>query len=679
MPCGKLFISARRPSNRALVAHRSLWSSHLFSRAVYPLRRPAVADGFTLLQNARRWAHFDSNKSPSSLPRYMNKFSFPSSSHSSGALDQANASSHSSTARPPFFPPWPVDAIEFSTALPDGGHALRGRFAEDLEEGGAVVEGGGALANPSSPVAEKQGDPSAIRRGWTCESCGGRILGPSEDLKSSTSDDHDPTSAVVRLEDAGSLVVCPHCRAPRLHAVANAIAPFFLFSTVPRSWWVCGRCGEYNHYHPRCSSSTAATKDTPAPDSSELGDECRCCKAKAGDSAVWRVVHRESPSAATKSTDDRSSQGRGTGAEEEAAPPVPPKDDGASLASRPLGAIVNGKNKTVRWRCFHCAEINSLQTRSCRHCHSQRFHFSVQCPHCSARRTLNNSLVYRDAPVPSGTGPASQLESSSFSGENCSPPFAGYLRCLQCEQLLHGGLIVRAASCSGSSAVSSPKAALAWWCACGVYNPPLSSSCLRCRLPRWLPREQYEPVITKYWDLQGSSHWWCEACQSINTASVRRVTMVPQAGASSASGEGSRGGGVARCKGLRRQRGQTICACCGEPWHLQLLFPDVISMPPSDAERVVRNEKGAAYWWRCACHSVNRSVWDSCGNCGLPALPVKGSAAATPSQKGSEERAELSADVLSDWVKGDWLCGVCLRHNYKDRAGCYCGAPRGSR
>lgn len=461
--------------------------------------------------------------------------------------------------------------------------------------------------------------------------------------------------------------------------------------------------------------------------------------------------------------------------------------ESADLIGKPVHSIVNTRNKIMKWSCGHCREVNSLQSTHCRYCHAERYGFVVACPRCAASSCLSNAMVYgegeggghrraslaRTSDADPAAFPLTDGSDSSFGPHHCFSPFSAGIRCERCRNILHGGDVVRwvrrdtkenekkkklevpssagsVSQCRSSSSLSSSSLSSfsfvphhregsggkGWWCGCGFVNPPLVPSCLRCRLPRWLPPQQREAVVLSHWDREGCSHWWCEGCQTINRASAKVVVVKKQKEQGRMTEETNAGGGpedeeremasrtptptpttsvtttaptgtafpkISMVKTTRTLHGDLYCTCCGSPWHFEQLQEDIVSTTSSlkkgnrvdgggisygtsssfgaandDVESVrsigtetqttetgVKQESvdsdhcPVTCWWRCACHHVNRRFNLSCACCDLP-----------PQTKG------ITADVLSFWSKGDWICTQCLRHNYKLKVVCLCGAKR---
>lgn len=414
------------------------------------------------------------------------------------------------------------------------------------------------------------------------------------------------------------------------------------------------------------------------------------------------------------------------------------------LDLKPVNSILNIRNKLMKWRCGRCQEVSSLQSPYCRYCGTERYNIVIACPRCSATRCLSNTMIYGGAlpggPLhPSAPSAASPSSFPWFGPRSCFSPLAASFTCGRCDDILHGGDVVgwgrrrrkeessEAVPGSGDSGGSetrrregkesqeedSSSSALptlssvvvhrkagsggeGWWCGCGFVNPPLVSGCLRCRLPRWLPPLQRRAVVTKYWDLEGCSHWWCEVCQTINPASVHVVALTKNfqhvksrtqglreveenIGGTTANGVGNASPSIphsmsSMVKTTRVQHGKAQCVCCGAPWHFDQLHEDIVSTVPSlkggrrsasltsvsianPSPTHQTNENKC--WWRCACHHVNRRFNNICACCDLPA-----------------HSTGITADVLSFWMKGDWLCEYCQRHNYKLRVVCSCGMRR---
>lgn len=340
--------------------------------------------------------------------------------------------------------------------------------------------------------------------------------------------------------------------------------------------WICSHCGEINRQH----RSTAAAADL-----------CRCCSSSRTDREEQLQIHRL------------------TLAEE--------------IQQSPIGQVTSMRNRTSRWRCSNCKEINSLQARQCRHCQAGRFSITLLCGSCNRHTTLSNEAVY---------GPAA---SPSFGLSNCFPPNAPAMRCSSCAASLHG-------SYTAATVGSGPS----WWCACGLLNPSTTYSCTRCRLPRLLPHaatlerllsspvSPSPPASTFAWDFRNCTSWLCDVCDGVNAASRQTVVWA----APLPSGTGASDPKQARRRRARMLHGDSKCRHCGTAWHH------------------LRSADGL--FWRCACHALNDISCADCTACGLPAMD------------------ELSVDLLSTWARGDWRCLSCRRHVYRDRVRCVCGTNR---
>lgn len=301
------------------------------------------------------------------------------------------------------------------------------------------------------------------------------------------------------------------------------------------------------------------------------------------------------------------------------------------IQSAPVGSVINTRNRIVRWKCLTCQEVNSLQSTSCRHCDRERFELTLSCPQCAAPKQLNNAMVYGNE-----AGDAIHV-TQPFGMHNCLGRFSPTMCCDRCQSSLHGAMV--------PGLHRSP-----WWCACGLMNQPIRQCCLRCRLPRSIA----SPAVLRHllhdphghWDFVGSTNWLCESCDCVNVASHYLVTQNRAGrllGRTTDINESSTSSTAAGFDGSRRKvarlaHGESLCAQCQQPWHHQVL---------RGGDR-----------WRCSCHMVNHKDAHLCVSCGLPALD------------------NVSADTLSLWTKGDWLCEKCLALNYRNRVRCTCGAQR---
>ncbi|CCW70307.1 unnamed protein product [Phytomonas sp. Hart1] len=204
----------------------------------------------------------------------------------------------------------------------------------------------------------------------------------------------------------------------------------------------------------------------------------------------------------------------------------------------------------------------------------------------------------------------------TFGMHNCVARFSPEQRCEGCGSSLHGGHILS-------------HARSLWWCACGVLNIVGSHSCYHCRMPRAISTGGVlERILTgAQWDFQTCTSWFCESCDGINLASRSTVYLKRDNTVDNQSK-----------KSTRLLHGDVKCTHCGAPWHHYLL-----------------RDRGC---WRCACHLINSTEDKVCRSCNLPAAD------------------SINVDVISSWAKGDWICGNCQAHCYRDRARCVCGNPR---
>lgn len=551
------------------------------------------------------------------------------------------ASSSTSTASCPL-PPWPVNAFEFNARAPHGGHDIRLASGDvafpfhtaaasspaDLAATAYLLTGMGCavplsaqeLSAPGASASTLAASPppalagartslltlemirqlqaaeeapvaqAALRAGgWVCTQCWS-VVGADSSAKRGPVGAAPHTTTLPRT-------VCPTCHTLRhdAHALSAVLA-----QRQQSGMWRCGGCGEVN---------------------ARAAPQCRCCAAAqddAAEAAVEDVVHRLTLT-------------------EEA-------------AARPVGTVVVPRNRTARWRCPGCSEMNSLQQIFCRYCERERFDFSVLCPSCEAPRALSNALAYagvasdstggaQDAASATSTSTTSALSTEArrripeklFDAANCYAPYTPRLSCLHCHGPLHGGRIAWV------------HAGGPWWCACGVVNATSAYSCLRCRLPRVVedasalrlllaspppcadaePGSESDGAVS--WDFEGCTNWMCDGCGGVNVASHQIVVEVRQSPQEP----------VRRMKTVH---GVAACRHCGAPWHHQVLRDGEV--------------------WRCACHALNGRQDAQCTSCGLPALDG------------------LRPDMLAFWTRGDWRCPSCGILCYRSRQRCACGAVR---
>lgn len=207
--------------------------------------------------------------------------------------------------------------------------------------------------------------------------------------------------------------------------------------------------------------------------------------------------------------------------------------------------------------------------------------------------------------------------------------------CLNCGSPLHGALIASVAS--------------TWVCTCGMLNA--MPTCFRCRAPCRIPvthstsmrtshthsmpgegpaaaqqQQSQQYVRELHWirsyDFRCCTQWSCARCSNINEASRKvYISRVPSTGRILSE----------------LVSGQHSCSRCEEPWHGLKL----------DGGRQ----------WRCACHHVNSTKRDLCALCTRP-------------------QTLQSVNVHSVWMVGDWVCGNCGKHSYRDKSVCICGARK---
>ncbi|KAG5479420.1 hypothetical protein LSCM1_04681 [Leishmania martiniquensis] len=567
-------------------------------------------------------------------------------------------------------PPWPVDAFEFNAVAAHGGHDVRREWATmsslfDSATPGVTGDGSTsstlttavAVLDAASPLPTSTSGPTpkrpvvtlrTIRQlktveetaeaqialrggGWVCTECWSIVHADGRDSTRSGASCSAPLSSLPRT-------ICSACHTLRHDAQTW---PYIASLRLRSDLWQCRWCGEAN--------ADAAVR-------------CRCCT--------------EERAARTDDGDDK---------QKKALVRLSIADE---VDSCPIGHVVVTRNRTTRWRCGACREINSLQMSVCRNCARERFALTVSCPTCDAPRVLSNTLVFGGASEARASReavhhPALETISSSsasaagaardvhvappnassaapfafparvFGPENCYTPNSTQLNCLQCRSPLHGGRV---------TAVS---ATVSWWCACGVVNAVAAYTCLRCRLPRAVECPEKlrallrsavaegasaSPPLTEHrggvashraptspaWDFRSCTNWMCYCCCGVNTASHQVVTAV---NASLSSGTTS-AESTKRSRRLSVRHGDGACRHCGAPWHHQLV------------------QGGNS--WRCACHALNSRTDALCTSCGLPALNG------------------VAPDILSSWSKGDWRCPSCGSLCYRSRQQCSCGATRAS-
>ncbi|CAG9573423.1 conserved hypothetical protein [Leishmania major strain Friedlin] len=557
--------------------------------------------------------------------------------------------------------PWPVDAFEFNAVAAHGGHDVRLAWdaifsssdsatadASGNESATSTLTGAGAVRDATSSlldtasrtipklslvtldtirqlkIAEETAEAQAALRGggWVCTGCWAIVRADCSDNTSSGASDSTGLSSFPRT-------ICPACRT--LRHDARMWSCTVSLRRRP-DLWQCRCCGEAN---------------------TRAAANCRCC-------GVAR-----SASIDTANDDQEEAFVRMTIAVE--------------VDSYPIGHVVVTRNRTTRWRCGACREVNSLQMAVCRHCARERFAVTVSCPTCDAPRVLSNAVVLggggADAHLTRGSDSHAVLDTVSpssagtadasggghtatphpsarvFGPENCYSPNSTQLTCLQCRSPLHGGR------------VTTVSATPSWWCACGVVNTMTAYSCVRCRLPRALecpeklrallrsavadsvsaspPLPAQDPgaapdcsEASPKWDFRSCTNWMCDSCCGVNTASYQVVAESSLSSFSDAACPDH----TKRGRRLWMRHGDAECRHCGAPWHHQVLL-----------------ESNS---WRCACHALNSRADAFCTSCGLPALDG------------------VRPDMLSSWSKGDWRCPSCGSLCYRSRQRCSCGTPR---
>jgi hypothetical protein len=555
-------------------------------------------------------------------------------------------------------PPWPVDRIEFNALSVDGGHSARVAAEENISGDGRSLRGTalyhssddgvhgdvnddyGAVtgADPvpkTVPLTQESLERLTVEEecpaaqaalavgGWVCTGCW-TVQGADAAVLPEVAEMGRTDSDAVRTENHPVKLlfprtICPTCLTLRHDAQAwSLLSAFRRAAVVEPQWWICRRCGEVNHHH----HNGGSTQDSPP--TSQLpragSDVCRCC----GDTPP--LPGPSPPTFPQRQT-----------VEEE-------------VAAGAVGAIIVTRNRTTRWRCGGCGEVNSLQMSECRNCARERFALTVCCPRCEAPRQLSNALVCHGGHPTTATATFDAIP--VFSPLNCFYAGSTQLACLQCGHSLHGGVVQAVVHGAAS-----------WWCACGVTSPVLAYSCSRCRLPRTVSspsllqellrategREKEVPSAPR-WDFAKCTNWLCDSCDGVNHAAYQvireRVERAAYTPAPSASMAGQLPETPTTPTTTIRKRkvrawvdgAQVECGHCGAPWHHHLLQ--------------------GGEWWRCACHALNRRGCTTCTSCGLPALDG------------------LSAIVLSSWSHGDWWCSACGTHCYRERLRCRCGASR---
>ncbi|KPA78237.1 hypothetical protein ABB37_06392 [Leptomonas pyrrhocoris] len=577
----------------------------------------------------------------------------PVSSPSSQSATDTPTTGVGRTPYHPHLPPWPVDAIEFNALSVDGGQGARRTWLRNNPQNGAgqhplnMVNGanGSHLGDdggegwpdagfvpktvPLTPevrtrVATEEESPAAQAAlavgGWVCTGCwavqgvdsaakaGERLTEANEAVSEGGTSDAMCAAGKALFPRT----ICPACRTLRHDAEAWPVLAALRTEDADRC--VCRQCGEVNRNSSnRSAASThghAKTEHTETP-------VCRCCGTACTSDASRRCSIRQT-------------------VEDE-------------VAAGPLGHIVVTRNRTSRWRCCGCNEVNSLKQTECRNCARERFALTVCCPSCETPRVLTNALVYGYRAGTSTTTQGATLSADAqpyvappvFSLLNCYHMGSTQVMCQQCGSSLHGGVI------RSFTHGSTP-----WWCACGVMNPTQAYSCCRCRLPRTVSKPSLLTALLRgvvtadaslpHYDFATCTSWLCDSCDGVNHASYQVITERDEE-ACTASSCSAEQGSSSPCPTKRKSRawvdaGEVECGHCGAPWHYQRL------------------QNGE--WWRCACHALNKRDNTLCTSCGLPAL------------------GRVQAIVLSSWSRGDWWCFACSTHNYRERMRCRCGACR---
>ncbi|RNF09801.1 hypothetical protein TraAM80_01935 [Trypanosoma rangeli] len=237
--------------------------------------------------------------------------------------------------QPGVLPPWPVDAIEFNTRLPSGGHDKRRANEKDTallvcskaSPMGPDTTYSGELPSPQTPTEQQWHEVHRVEKtevgaralaagGWVCGSC-------------------------FHCMPHRSRSVCDFCHAVR-HDAAEAVAGWREDPTT----WFCSRCREFNF---------------------ERDFACRSCGLQRDAQLELRVVRHE------RVLDE--------------------------IQRVPVGSVIVTRNRVTRWRCLRCSESNALQSSVCRHCSKERFDFTVTCPTCKVSQKLSNKQMYGSEPA----------------------------------------------------------------------------------------------------------------------------------------------------------------------------------------------------------------------------------------------------------------------------------------
>ncbi|TPP54690.1 hypothetical protein CGC20_22415 [Leishmania donovani] len=446
------------------------------------------------------------------LPRGMSPFQ--SSRAAAPASQQRDAVEFALTPSEQL-PPWPVDAFEFNAVTAHGGHDVR--LAWDA-----------IFSSSDSATADASGNESA-----TSTLMGAGAVPDTTSPLLNTASRTTPKLSLVTLDTIRQLKT--------VEETAEAQA------ALRGGGWVCTGC--WSIVRADCSDNTSSGASDSTGLSSFPRTICPACRTLRHDARIIDTADDSQKEAFVRMT------------------------IAAEVDSYPIGHVVVTRNRTTRWRCGACREVNSLQIG----------------PTATRRWTPPpRHLWYRWC---LGGGHTATPNSSArvFGPENCYNPNSTQLTCLQCHSPLHGGR------------VTTVSATPSWWCACGVVNTMTAYSCLRCRLPRALEcpeklRALLRSAASPKWDFRSCTNWMCDSCCGVNTASYQVVaeSSLPPFSDAACPDHTKRG------RRLWMRHGDAACRHCGAPWHHHVL------------------QEGNS--WRCACHALNSRADAFCTSCGLPAL-----------------------------------------------------------
>ncbi|ESS65873.1 hypothetical protein TCDM_05580 [Trypanosoma cruzi Dm28c] len=247
----------------------------------------------------------------------------------------AGALKMSAKGRLEVLPPWPVDAIEFNTRLPNGGHDKRRAHEEQMARIACPKD----LPLDSEPVHSGEIPPPQLptERQW-CEVH--RVEKTEEGIRTLASGGW-VCGSCFRCMPHRSRSVCDFCQTIR-HDAVRAVAGWREDPTT----WFCSRCREFNF---------------------ERDLACRSCSLRRDEQIELRVTYHERV--------------------------------GDEIQRAPVGSVIVTRNRIVRWRCPSCQESNALQSSICRNCNKGRFEFAVFCPNCKASQMLSNKQMYGSEPA----------------------------------------------------------------------------------------------------------------------------------------------------------------------------------------------------------------------------------------------------------------------------------------